>query len=71
VTDVDDAKTRLERWRCLLVTRGINAEPLSPGTFCKREFDVQYVPAYKKAILFAQESRSIVQPVVVPNSERQ
>ena len=51
--DVDDARVRLHEWRCKMIARGINAEPITNGgnrdeldnhNFCPQE----YVPRYER-----------------------
>jgi len=53
VRDVDDARFRLHEFRCKLLARGINAEPITNGgnaqeldnhNFCEHE----WVPNYKR-----------------------
>ena len=44
--DTDDAFPRLNKFRCLMVKRGIAAEPLSVPSSCDEEFDFGYRPAY-------------------------
>ena len=55
VTDVDDARVRLHEFRCKILARGINAEPITNGgnrdelknhNFCPQEWVPHYSPPW-------------------------
>ena len=45
--DTDDAFARFHEWRCKIIQRGINAEPLEAGTHCPKEFTPNYVTPWE------------------------
>lgn len=45
---VEDAYPRLDKFRCLLINRGIPAEPIGVPSSCVKEFDVGYSPPWEK-----------------------
>jgi len=56
VTDVDSAQARIQEFRCKLLERGINAEPIADGwemgpplngyTYCENEWNPRYSPGW-------------------------
>jgi len=43
---VEDAFPRLDKFRCLMINRDINAEPIGVPSSCAKEYDVKYLPPW-------------------------